>query len=90
MIALDLNPLLTLFSSIGLEEMGKVRLMNRLDTKYVVSLPVLAEILKCALPDYRIQEIKGQRCPLYHTTYLETQDMPCIWRIITGKKEGRR
>ena len=34
MIALDLNPLLTLFSSIGLEEMGKVRLMNRLDTKY--------------------------------------------------------
>lgn len=90
MIALDLNPLLTLFSSIGLEEMGKVRLMNRLDTKYVVSLPVLAEILKCALPDYRIQEIKGQRCHCTIPHILKHRTMPCIWRIITGKKEGRR
>ena len=90
MIALDLNPLLTLFSSIGLEEMGKVRLMNRLDTKYVVSLPVLAEILKCALPDYRIQEIKGQRCPLYHTTYLETQDYAMYLAHHNGKKRREK
>ena len=45
---LDLISLLSGYDSITLEEMGKVKLMNRTDTKYVVSLPVLAEILQRA------------------------------------------
>lgn len=44
----NLIPLLAAYDSISLEEMGKVRLMNRTDTKYVVSLPLLAEILRQA------------------------------------------
>lgn len=83
---LSLDSTLASFTSISLEEMGKVRLMNRLDTKYVVSLPVLAEILECAFPDYYIQEIAGQRCPLYHTTYLETPDYAMYLAHHNGKK----
>jgi len=60
---------------ISLAEMESVKLMNRIDTKFVVPARLLPEILRLAQPDYYIQEIDGQRLAAYDTLYYDTPDM---------------
>ena len=63
-----LNPLLTHFEPVSLEEMNAVRLMNRIDTKYTTSIDLLPAILLSLQKDYRIQEITCRRnMPLQYT-----------------------
>jgi len=66
--------LLSAFPSITLEEMSGIRLMNRLDTKYVLPLGTLGLFLRLAVEDYRIQEVEGERDITYHTLYLDTPE----------------
>ena len=68
-----LNPLLTHFEPVSLEEMNAVRLMNRIDTKYTTSIDLLPAILLSLQKDYRIQEITCRRNMPYETTYLDTE-----------------
>ncbi|MCR5679138.1 MAG: polyphosphate polymerase domain-containing protein [Prevotella sp.] len=59
---------------ITLEEMSSVKLMNRTDTKFVTTLPMLQRLLEQAQADYYVQDIDGQRNMLYETTYFDTSD----------------
>lgn len=70
----DVSTLLSCFSPISLEEMSSIPLMNRTDTKYIVSLPTLVDVLQRAILQYRVQEVDGERNIAYHTTYLDTSD----------------
>lgn len=70
----DITSLLSSFAPVSLEEMSGIRLMNRMDTKYVVSLPTLIRVLERAIGHYRIQEIEGERNMAYRTVYLDTPD----------------
>lgn len=72
MTAAGMTSLLSAFPPVSLEEMGSIRLMNRTDTKYLVSLSTLQEILLYATKHYRMQEVEGERNIAYHTTYLDT------------------
>ncbi|OFY67960.1 MAG: hypothetical protein A2V64_11655 [Bacteroidetes bacterium RBG_13_43_22] len=76
---------LTSFSHISLDEMDNVRLMNRTDTKYVVSVNRLPGLLAKMNGDYRILEINGNRVFSYLTTYLDTGDYLFFNHHITGK-----
>lgn len=69
---LDKRELLTAFNPITLEEMGNIRLMNRIDTKYLLAAEELHALLQLAIQDYRIQEVAGERDIAYHTVYLDT------------------
>ncbi|MCH5327814.1 MAG: polyphosphate polymerase domain-containing protein [Coprobacter sp.] len=60
------------FEPITLEEMEKVRLMNRIDTKYVTTVPVLEQLLQLARSSYRIQQIGSRRNMPYYTCYFDT------------------
>ncbi|MBP5346520.1 MAG: polyphosphate polymerase domain-containing protein [Bacteroidales bacterium] len=62
------------FEPIGLEQMKGVKLMNRIDTKYVIPLPRLVPLLQIAAPDYYVQCTDGKRTAGYHTIYLDTAD----------------
>lgn len=70
----DIADVLNSFSPITLEEMSGIRLMNRTDTKYLLSLDTLHALLICALADYRAQEVDNERNIAYHTVYLDTED----------------
>ena len=61
-----------MFRPITLEEMSRVKLMNRIDTKFVTTLPMLERLLEMAQGEYRIQEIGGERNMRYDTTYYDT------------------
>lgn len=60
------------FVPISLEEMNSVRLMNRVDVKYVTTVDKLYELLKIIADDYFVQEIGGERHLLYQTVYYDT------------------
>lgn len=69
-----MEKLLEAFEPITLAEMSGVKLMNRTDTKFVTTMPMLRRLLQMARGDYFIQDIDGERNMLYDTTYYDTRD----------------
>ena len=68
-----INQVLNSFPPITLEEMSAVKLMNRIDTKFVATLPKLIELLHLLGNDYYVQDINGERLMPYDTTYFDTK-----------------
>lgn len=60
------------FDGISLTEMDAVKLMNRIDTKYVLSLDLLPHILEKIRPYYRVLEIEKERIFEYNSLYFDT------------------
>ena len=70
-----LSKSLSTYSPISLDEMEAVKLMNRVDTKYVCHESLLPAILKQAQDDYLVQEVAGKRVATYDTVYYDTEDL---------------
>lgn len=70
----ETEDLLLSFAPISLADMGGIKLMNRLDTKYIMSKDSLDAFLRLAAEDYFVQEADGCRSMPYHTIYLDTPD----------------
>lgn len=70
-----IKDIISSFDSITLSEMEGVKLMNRIDTKYAVSLDMLPSILEAAQKDYYAQEIDGIRIATYDTMYYDTDTL---------------
>ena len=70
----DIQSLLDRMTPITLEEMSGIRLMNRLDTKYVASKPQLTQLLGLLQDEYFGQETLGRRIIPYLTSYYDTDD----------------
>ncbi len=68
----DINELLSTMTPITLEQMSEIRLMNRLDTKYVASKEQLVQLLKMVQDKYYVQETLERRAIPYLTTYYDT------------------
>ena len=71
----SLSKCLSTYSPISLDEMESVKLMNRVDTKYVCHVSQLPAILSAAKEDYRVQEVAGKRIATYDTVYYDTADL---------------
>lgn len=70
---LNALPLWRTMPSVTLDEMKGIRLMNRIDTKYVLPQRLLAPLLEqAAINGYRIQQIDGARACRYDTLYYDT------------------
>lgn len=78
------------FPTITLEEMGQVRLMNRIDTKYVTTLPMLERLLELAAADYRVQQIGGRVDMPYRTCYFDTPDRDMFVQHQRGRKARQK
>lgn len=70
----DLTDILQNFSPITLAEMKEVKLMNRIDTKYMVTRARLPLILSLLKDDFFVQITGNQRIAHYHTLYYDTAD----------------
>ncbi len=73
------------FNPIGLEEMNSVKLMNRIDSKYVFSFNKLNGLLDASKSHYHILQMDHQREFLYSTTYLDSPDLMFFNHHINGK-----
>ena len=63
------------YRPITLEEMSGIKLMNRIDTKFVTTVPKLIQLLEMARDQYRIQETGGLRLIPYRTVYFDTEQL---------------
>lgn len=80
-----INAVVKEFAPITLAEMDSVKLMNRIDTKYIVSTRRLPEILAEVKDIYRILEIDKQRELEYRTTYYDTPE----YAMYTAHQNGK-
>lgn len=82
----DISEMLKYFTPISLEEMGKVRLMNRIDTKFTTHREKLATLLQQMMNNYFVQEIKSSRVSRYQTVYYDTATLA----MYMAHQNGRR
>ncbi len=75
------------FQPISLEKMNKVRLMNRIDRKYLFPVNLLPELLSGISGKYLIMEIDNLRTFPYLTTYFDTPDLLFYHQHMRGKGE---
>jgi len=73
------------FNRISLDEINRVALMNRTDTKYVFRIDKLNDILKKALKNYKVLEINDERIHLYNNQYYDTNDYEMYLNHHNGK-----
>jgi hypothetical protein len=62
------------FDSISLDEMDGVKLMNRIDTKYLLKRSLLGKILYAIINEYFVLSIDGKRCFPYVSLYYDTTE----------------
>lgn len=65
---------LSALDTITLEEMSGIRLMNRIDTKFLVNVENLPYLLEMAKADYYVQQIGELRKAYYRTLYYDTPE----------------
>lgn len=68
------NDILKDMTPISLDEMSAVKLMNRVDTKYVADDLTVAKLFSLIKDDYYVQEINGKRVAAYDSVYYDTAD----------------
>lgn len=66
--------ILSSFDPISLDDMKSVRLMNRIDTKYVATVDHVLEVLKESEDKYYVQIIDGNGNLPYRTVYYDTSE----------------
>lgn len=78
------------FDTISLEDMGKVRLMNRIDTKFVTDIDTVNLLLELAANHYLVQEIEKRTVMPYYTKYFDTADVDMFYQHQRGKKNRQK
>jgi hypothetical protein len=74
MLIQQINDVINTFEPISLPEMDRVKLMNRIDTKFAFSIHDLLMLLPALASNYRILEIEGTRTPFYESLYFDDDD----------------
>jgi hypothetical protein len=90
MLIPEIQDILNSFVPIGLDEMNNVGLMNRTETKYVLSLKRIPDFLTSLDGGYKILEINNERLFTYTTTYLDTIDYLFFNQHVTGKLDRNK
>lgn len=80
-----LNQILSSMPSISLEEMNSVKLMNRIDTKYLTHFNTFIEVLNNISKYYFVQENCYSRIAQYQTVYFDTIDHHFYMQHHNGK-----
>jgi hypothetical protein len=72
---------------IGLDAIASVKFMNRIDTKYVIPVGKIVNLIELLDSKYKVLEIEKTRALPYHTTYLDTPDYFFYNQHVKGKLE---
>jgi hypothetical protein len=81
----DLILVLKKMQPITLSEMENIRLMDRIDSKYVAPVSVLPQLLEEMIPYFKVQVNNGLSIAPYCTQYLDTPDLKMFVMHQNGK-----
>lgn len=79
-------PLLAHFAPIDLTEMSRVALLDRTDTKFMLSEEQLYDALGALVEAYYVLDIHGRRLNRYRTLYFDTTDFALFRQHHTGRR----
>ena len=82
-----LAALTQVFRPISLPEMDSVALLDRTDTKYVLTTGQLLDALTTVQGDYRILSVDGKRLNHYRTLYFDTPDFALYRQHVNGQAD---
>lgn len=74
------------FAPIGLDNMATVKLLSRVDTKYLMHVNELETILRSLSNRYFVLDISGTRAHCYRTLYFDTPDFGLYMQHHNGKR----
>ena len=80
-----LTDTLNSLESISLKEMDNVKLMDRVDTKYIFSIQQLPLYLNAIKENYRVLEVNDYRMINYESLYFDTKDFEFYRQHHSGK-----
>jgi len=78
------QPIINTYAPISLQEMADVALLNRHDTKFVLTADTLLDALTGLSTEYRVLEVAGVRLNHYQTLYFDTPDFALYQRHHAG------
>ena len=84
----SLEHIISKFSPITLDEMERVRLLKRIDKKYLMNADMLNDFLEPLAKDYYVLEHVGKRLLHYETQYFDTENLDLYNMHLHG--QGRR
>lgn len=70
----DLSEILSSIEGISLSEMDGVKLLDRVDRKFMFNIRLFPEILEALKNDYKILDVNGVRMNGYETLYFDTPE----------------
>jgi len=73
------------YRTISLDEIEAIKLMNRIDTKFIVASETMMRLLDELMDDYMVLEIASQRFGQYRSMYYDTDDLQMFYAHITGR-----
>jgi len=76
---------LTQFESHGLDDLNNAKLMNRVDSKFVLPIAFLPDLLAQLTTTYRVLEINDRRISNYNNQYFDTPDLNLYRNHHNGK-----
>lgn len=85
--SLELAMLADGFDPITLKEMDEVALLNRVDTKFLMTNAQMLDVLAALQMDYWILSVKGQRLNHYRTLYFDTPEFALFNLHVNGQAE---
>ncbi len=77
--------ILDTFDTITLGEMDKVKLMDRMDSKYMFTMQMLPQLLDNCKAHYFVTDIGGKKYSSYETLYFDTNDYKLYTQHHSGK-----
>ena len=80
-----MEDLVQAYAPVGLQEIGTLALLNRMDTKFLLSYAQLANVLHDLRRDYHILTIGERRIHNYWTLYYDTQGFELYHAHVTGR-----
>lgn len=75
MLSQKINTIIQQFEPISLLEMDRVKLMNRVDTKFAFSIKEFIEFLPNLIENYKVLDINGNRIPSYESLYFDNDHL---------------
>lgn len=85
LLQVNILDLINTFDPIHLKELDSMRLMNRVDTKFIFNAAQLPLILNQTSKDYKVLEINERRVFNYESLYFDTQNFTHYYDHHNGK-----
>ena len=84
-LSIQVKNLLTPFEGYGLNDLNNANLMNRVDSKFMLPLSFLPELLTHIQGQYRVLDIQGKRLFSYYNQYFDTPELDLYKAHHNGK-----